>query len=72
MGRPLEGCRDGSQPGALEEVAGFGRRVGSSLQVACVDRDHSSLFHPPIPLRALPGCSPGPAFLVLSNEEKIN
>lgn len=61
-----------AQPGALEEITGFGGGVGLSLQVACVDCDHRSLFHLPIPLRALPGYILGSAFLVLNNEERIN
>lgn len=62
----------GAKPGAPEEVAGLGGAVGYSQEAACVGCDHRSLFHLPIPLRALPGYILGPEFLVLSNKERIN
>lgn len=61
-----------AQQGAPEDGAGLGGGVGFSLQMACVDCEHRSLFHLPIPLRALPGYILGPEFLVLSKEERIN
>lgn len=69
-GQVLGWLKKGSPAVGPKEVAGLGRGVTFSHQVACVDCDHRSLCHVPVPLRALPGS--GVPDVKLTKREVIN